>query len=181
MKASAVSIVIAAAIMAVVLLCLWPLLGQSWFYVKYTDIDLNSGDLRHQGRVCSLVVSTRIEESPLSREVRRLGIAVPANRVWTHAFEGRLVRGVCADYYYGRIFSYGRQLLMLLDLANAADEERRAVVERFITSLRTGNPLDTLDQTYLLMMEVDDKHGLNTFTPEFKAHVGELRDARKGQ
>lgn len=181
MKPRAAWITCAVAVLAVVLLCLWPLLGRSWFFVKYADIDLNSGDLRHQVRVCSLVVSTRIEESPLSREVRRLGIPVPANRAWRHAFEGRLVRGVCVDYWYGSVYVQIHTLLSLLDQTKTPDEERRVILTELMTSLQTGDPHVAREQTFILMGDIADKHGLDYFIPEFKAYVDKLRDSRKGR
>jgi hypothetical protein len=45
-------------------------------------IDINSGDVRHQTFFWCLPVSTRVVESPFSREVRRLHIPTLEGRAW---------------------------------------------------------------------------------------------------
>jgi hypothetical protein len=69
----------------VVLLLLMALLSWArpwWLYCVRTVIDVNSGDIARQTYVCGRQVREDIEESVFSREVRRLGIAVPKGRHW---------------------------------------------------------------------------------------------------
>jgi hypothetical protein len=164
------------------ILLLRPLLGEPWVFRRCTDIDLNSGGTRDVAYVFSLCVKNRIQESDLSREVRRLGIDVPGTRVWKRAFESYLVEGVYIDYSYGGVVATCGQLLRILDLTEASDQERRVALEMLLTSLRTGDPRQTQDQLHLLMDEIGGRHGLEVFdNPELKEHLKTLRKQREAQ
>jgi len=178
MKMSMTSAVCVGVIVAALLLCFWPLLDHPWLFEAYTDVDINSGDTRHQVRVFSLTVKTEVEESTLSREIRRLGIDVPPARAWKRDFESHLVNASHIDYAYGRTFAMCHQLLGILDQAKAPDEERRAILETLMKSLRKGDPRKTQDETFLLMAEVGERHDMQVFVPEFMNYITKLRDAR---
>jgi hypothetical protein len=156
-KATSLPIALSAGILLVLLLFLWPLLGQPWVFIKYTDVDLNSGDLRTQVRLCTLAVKTEIKPSNLSREVRRLGIDVPATHLWKHAFESRLVNRSYVDYSYGRVVVACNVLVDLLASANAPDEERRTVLKSLMASLQTGDSRRAYGQARSLMNEMGER------------------------
>jgi hypothetical protein len=135
--------------------------------VKQIDLDINSGDLRNRVYVCYLPVRSKITESTLSHEVRRLSVAVPANRVWRPAFVQRR-EPTHSDYLYGRLVSgVFDQLVTLLDETHTPDEERRVILDQFMKSLRLRHALDAQEEGYTLMASVADKHGLHIFDPEF--------------
>lgn len=182
-KTTPLSIVLlAGALLGLVLLLSWPLLGQPWIFCRGTDIDINSGDVRRAVHVLRLRVKGEIQESDLSREVRRFGIAVPGTRVWKRAFERPLVEGVHIDYSYGRVVATCRQLFCVFELTQASDQERRVALEKLMTSLRTGNPDQAQDQLLLLMEEIGERHGLEVFdNPELKEHLKTLRKQRDAQ
>jgi hypothetical protein len=48
-------------------------------------------------------------------------------------------------------------------------------------SLRTEDPRQAKEQTYLLIDEIEDKHGLDVLDPQFKEHLKELRKERQAQ
>jgi len=173
---------LAGALLGLVLLLSWPLLGQPWIFCRGTDIDINSGDTRHGVYVLSLCMKNEIQESDLSREVRRLGIAIPATRVWKRAFESHLVNQSHTDYSYGHVVATCDQLLCILDLTKASDQERRVALESLMTGLRTGNPHQAQDQLFLLMDEIGERHGLEVFdNPELKEYLKTLRKQREAQ
>ena len=51
-------------------------------YINHYDIDINSGDGRHQIYICSFRVKNQIHQTTFSQEVRRLGIPVSEKRIW---------------------------------------------------------------------------------------------------
>ncbi len=154
-------------------LCLLPLLGQPWVFIKSTDVDLNSGDLRTQVRVCTLAVKTEIKPSNLSREVRRLGIDVPATHLWKHAFGSCLVNRSYVDSSYGRVVSECTMLVDLLASANAPDEERRTVLKSLMASLQTGDSRQAYSQARSLMREFGERlnERLETLRKEREAQI----------
>ncbi len=157
MRATSPTAWMVGAFLLLLCLCLLPLLGHPWVFIKYTDVDLNSGDLRTQVRVCTLAVKTEIKPSNLSREVRRLGIDVPATHLWKHAFESRLVNRSYVDYSYGRVVSACGTLVDLLASANAPDEERRTVLKSLMASLQTGDSRQAYGQARSLMNEMGER------------------------
>lgn len=180
-KPKLVSIAVIIGVLAGLLLFFWPLLGHPWVFSRCTDVDINSGETRDAVYVLCLRVKNEIQESDLSREVHRLGIDIPAIRVWKCAFESYLVEGRYIDYSYGGVVATCSQLLSVLNQAKAPDEERRVALEMLMTSLRTGDPRQAEKQTYLLIDEIEDKHGLDVLDPQFKEHLKELRKERQAQ
>lgn len=150
-------------------LCVWPLLSQPWIFTRSADLDINSGKLRHQTHVFSVLVSEDTEESILSREVRRLGIQTPATPVWKRMIESYLMSSKHIDYTYGRLFAMSGQLLTVLDLVKASDDEGHSVIERLMSVLQSGDSGHADRQILLLMAEIGDRHDMEVLTPQAKS------------
>ncbi len=172
MEVRPASIVCIVVVLALSVLCSWLLLDQAWLYCAHTDIDINSGDTRYQVRIFSLLVTTEIRESALSREIRRLGIAVSPTRAWKRTSEARIVNASDSYYLYGSVIVQCLYLLNVLDHVNASDEERRVILCKLMTSLQTGDAQRAREQAFLLTREVGDKHGLDVFAPGGTAGTG---------
>ncbi|HUT45411.1 MAG TPA: hypothetical protein VMX36_03965 [Sedimentisphaerales bacterium] len=80
MRVRAKHIVLGVIIFAAVSLGTYPLLKHPRVFSICKDIDLNSGDVREQINACFLRIKDEVQTTPFSREVRRLGIAVPEER-----------------------------------------------------------------------------------------------------
>ena len=134
-----------------------------------THVDINSGDVR----------GATIAETPLSKEVRRLGIAVPAERKWMLMSSHN--DGTYVDSVYRFVPGVGAMLVRLLDETHTPDEERRVTLEKFMTNLRTEGPLQAQTQGYLLIQEIADKHGLHVFLPSFEKQLRRDQESRKNE
>jgi hypothetical protein len=135
------------------------------------DIDINSGDLRYHGD-SSAAAKTTISESRLSREVRRLGIPIPRPRNWQTLYLKASDSNIHVQFAYPEVVQAADMLLDLLAGVAETDDERRAVLERFMTSLRTQTPLVASTEGYILSLELADKYGLPSFLrPEFEADL----------
>ncbi len=145
---------LAAAVLLLLGLGIWPLLGQSWVFLRSTDLDINSGMLRHQVHVLSVRVRERKEESALSREVRRLGIVTAEMPLWKRTSESRLWRGIHVCYIYGGVLARATELVMSLELAEAPDDERREVLQRFMVALQSADPQHAEQQARLITDEI---------------------------
>jgi len=141
----------------VLALGVWLSPGRPWVFNFNTDIDINSGDFRDRVCVFCAPVKDRVYDSELSREVRRLGVGIPATRVWKRMGQK-----------YIRVLISCEELLNTLNEVKAPDEERRVVLERLMTSLRTEDADRASWQGRLLRNEVAGKRGLHVFTPEFE-------------
>jgi hypothetical protein len=162
MKTNTASKVIAATIVIAISLYALAQQGHSWVAVRYTDIDINSGDEREQLRICFVPVTHTIHQSRLSEEACRLGIPLHPRRMWRRAYEEPLVpAGVYVDYSYGFVISTYGLVLNLLEVARAPDMDRRATMERLMTALRTETAHDALTLAHDLLVEVDRKYDLN--------------------
>lgn len=139
--------------LVVVGLCLCLLSGARWVFLRATDMDINSGVLRHQVRVLSLPVAEE-EDSPLSREVRRLGIVTAEAPLWKRTSENRLWRGIHVCYIYGGVLARATELVMSLELAAAPDDERREVLQRFMVALQSADPQHAEQQARLITDEI---------------------------
>ncbi len=128
-------------------------------YIVCTEIDLNSGDVRDTRSFLDRRSRYEIYETNLSREVRRLGIPIPEKRHWVIIY--RPPSGGMEIYYaYEDLPRKARRLLRLLDEVNASDKERRAILERLMTSLRTERSV-SIHKADMLMREVRDRYGLD--------------------
>lgn len=120
-----------------------------------TMIDLNSGDVKGTRYRADGTTVYGVYESELSKEVRRLGIAIPQEREWRSlASFGSGGTGGHFDNRYREVLPMARRLLNRLDEVNAADEERRDVLEDFMTSLRAGNPLHAINAGRTMIIEI---------------------------
>jgi len=146
------------------------------------EIDINSGDVRGSRYRDDGSAHYGIYESELSKEVRRLGIPVPEQRDWwiIHGSSGGL-GGMHVDPVYGNLLPTARRLLDRLDEVNAPNDERRDVLERFMTSLRNDRPLAAIQKGRMLIVEVCDCHGLQSpFVPGYTERLWrELRNEQE--
>lgn len=142
-KGARLLLLIAGLVVAGLGLC--PLLGARWVFLRATDMDINSGVLRHQVRVLTLPVAEEKEDSRLSREVRRLGIVTPETPLW---------RGIHVCYIYGGVLARATELVMSLELAETPDDERREVLQRFMTALQSADPQHAEQQARLITDEI---------------------------
>lgn len=140
--------------LVVVGLCLCPLLGARWVFLRATDMDINSWVLRHQVRALTLPVAEEKEDSRLSREVRRLGIVTPETPLWKRTSEGRLWRGIHVCHIYGGVLARATELVMSLELAETPDDERQQVLQRFMTALQSADPQHAEQQARLITDEI---------------------------
>jgi len=132
-------------------------------------MDINSDDIRHCVFLrCpwmgDLPVRSTVHESVLAQEVQRLGITIPAKRIWR--LMDRHYNGVFEDGVYGLFVSgVPRYLFSILDKTQPPDEERRVILERFLTSLRTEEPHLVAEKGYILVLKIADQHGVDFFDP----------------
>ena len=152
MKSSVASVALITGIVAICVFCGCLLLGKAWVFSETVEIDINSGDTRHQIRVCSVKTKDEIEQSLLSREAARLAIDIPTTRQWKSG--GMRLIGGSRSAAYGITIGAGDQLVKLLVETNAPLAERRDVLERFLAILRTGTPHEIDRELYLLSEEV---------------------------
>lgn len=124
------------------------------------DIDINSGDFRGIRPTLDPARQYVIFESELSTEARRLGIPIPQERRWKGA--GRMSTGGVDVYFvYESLPAAMYALIRTLNEVQATDDERRDVLWKFMTSLRTDPPSDALSQAWTLRDEVSKRHGLD--------------------
>jgi hypothetical protein len=143
------------------------------------DLDLNSGAFRYQEDSTASSGKTTIVESPLSREVRRLGIKVPETRNWQPMYIEKHNGGLHADFIYPKVVQVANQLLRLLEKTGTADNERRLILEKFMMSLRTEDPSRVCTEGDLMALELADKYDLNVFfRPEYEAYLRGLRERK---
>ena len=155
-----------------VLWCAWWLRDLRPVVVRGNDMDINSGDIRHCVFLrCpwlgDMPVKSTVHESRLSQEARRLGLGIPSTRAWR--LMDRHYDGVFEDGVYGLCASGVPNLLLrILDETKTPDAERRAILEKFMTSLRTRSGFAAEEQGYVLIQELCDKHGLDIIDPMYR-------------
>ncbi len=177
-KLSAVVVVLGPVLLVVFVFGVWWLLGERWVFSSNGEMDINSGDLRERVCVFGVPVKNEVYESALSHEIRRLGVAIPATRVWKRTGQSCLVQRSSINFRYRHVLMGCDDLLDILDEVKAPDEERRAVLERLMTSVRTEDGDRARWQASLLKNDVAGKRGLHVFSPEFeetlkKVHAGQ--------
>lgn len=153
--------------LVMILLSTWLICGHPWTFSRRTDVDLSSGEFRYRVYFGRLPVKSRIIESPLSREIRRLNIRVPVIRVWKVAFvQSR--QELDPDCVYGMLVTnVCNKLISVFNQINPPDEERRAILTRFMTDLRAQHPLQVEEQGYILMAKLGEKYGVSVFAESF--------------
>lgn len=134
---------------AVLLLAALPLLNESWVYRVCTDLDVTSGDIARRSYVLGRMVGESTEETPFSKEVRRLGIATPGGRYWrrmlTQTFRG------ASHPYYGSLIGDCRMMIMVMDAVKMPDAERAALLKETLAIMQAKN----VDTTRLREMMTD--------------------------
>lgn len=129
----------------VVLLLLMALLSWArpwWLYCVRTVIDVNSGDIARQTYLCGRQINEDIQESAFSREVRRLGIAVPKGRHWRTVTAKTALRSETAGGPYGNLINECNLIMWFLDRFKVPDAERSAVVSETLTVLQAGDMIE---------------------------------------
>jgi hypothetical protein len=170
-----IAIVLSPIVLVVLAFCVWLLLGEPWVFSSNWEMDINSGDLRHQACIFCMPGNGRPYESPLSHEIRRLGIAIPATRVWKRIGQSCIVQRISINYVYRHVLLECDDLLDTLDEVEAPDEERRAVLESLMTSLRIETGDRAWWQACLLRNDVASKRSMRIFTPEFEEALKKMR------
>jgi hypothetical protein len=117
------------------------LLGFPRVFSINRDFDLNSGDERMYVYVCFLKIKDDIQVTPFSQEIRRLGIAVPKERKWmpTNTKVFMILHKKYIYYAYGGVPADCNFLIWLFDYGNVTDENRRMILQKFITVLQIGD------------------------------------------
>jgi hypothetical protein len=143
--------------------------------VQSADMDRNSGDIRKSMLTADGSSRYEIHESDLSKEVRRLGIPIPDQRDWVLIYSAPR-RGIYVTPRYSRFLPRTRELLDVLNGVKATDEERRAILEKLMTGLRTDKWYNYADVD-VLMLEVADRHGLaSPLGVEYTQRLRQLHD-----
>lgn len=133
--------VISIVVLLLFVVCVDYLLGFPRVFSINKEFDLNSGDERVYVYVCFLKIKDEIHATPFSQEVRRLGIAVPQERKWVGT-STKLLRFISKKYIY---YAYGAVptkcnfLIWLFDYGDIQDDNRRIILEKFVTILQTGD------------------------------------------
>ncbi|MBM4024079.1 MAG: hypothetical protein FJ280_01550 [Planctomycetes bacterium] len=180
-RLSRVMIVLSPVVLAMVVFCAWVLLGEPWVFSNNTDLDLHSGALRDQMFVFGVPVKSRVYESELSREIRRLGIAVPATRTWKRIGQANLVQRHSISSGYSRVLVRCDALLNTLGEVRAPDDERRVILQRLVTILQTQDPRSAGSQVRLRRDEVASQRGLRVLRPEFEEKLKTRRNQEQPQ
>lgn len=125
------------------------------------EIDLNSGDVRGWRYHADGTAHCGVYESALSKEARRLGISIPEQRDWFRVsggprtfFESEIKQAAMG------LLRGGSELVRQLDEVQARDEERRDVLERFMTSMRTEPPPVAIGRGRMLIAEIRKRHSV---------------------
>jgi hypothetical protein len=176
-KPSTLRVTLICVVVTALAFCVWLFLPQSWVLSSNDDVDVNSGDLRDGLSVFGVPLTSRVQESELSREVRRLGMAMPAEREWKHM--GRHFGGVYRDSSYGFMMGPCETLVVILEETNTLDEERRAILEKLMKMLRTEEPGHVREEAFLLTIEIADKHNLHVLNPSVEDYYRALLKDRQ--
>jgi hypothetical protein len=111
-----------------------------WVYSVQIDVDRNSGDLLYCTCILGRRVGERIEASPFSNEVRRVGISVPESRRWEHVGTKLLVGGSRPYRYFG-LMGDCTLLLRYLDELKMPDQERADILARALVSFQRADSI----------------------------------------
>ncbi len=130
---------------------------QPWIFEKRTAIDVHSGDVRTQIRVLGIECREQVRTSVFSREVRRLGIEIPEERMWTDMYYHSLMGRVFASRYAPALH-HSVLIVDLLDRMKASDEDRRIIVERVLRHLRQGQ-FDEIYEQFGALVKGRGKNG----------------------
>lgn len=120
------------------------LIGVPFVYNKSTDIDINSGDIRIRTVVFSFIKSEKIEQTPFSKEVRRLGIPIDENRSWKYGSSYILTIGGHSQSWISYLIC--ETIVKMFNDIDMPDDERKAILQKVLMSLQTGNHDDIVYQ-----------------------------------
>ena len=76
-----------------------------------------------------------------------------------------------AIYFYGRLFYIGKSLVRLFTETNTPDEDRREVLNEFMTGLRTKDMVAAQVEGYALLDKVAARRGLSVSVPELEGCI----------
>jgi hypothetical protein len=124
----------------------------------HRDLDINSGDVSRLVFILHMQVGARIDETPFSREVRRLGIHTEDTRAW-RPMSVRTLTSYCWKRYDGAINDCNF-LVQMLALMKMADEERSAILEKALSNLQTASLDDTDRLIYSIGERLREAYGL---------------------
>ena len=129
-----------------------------YLYTKHSYFDLNSFDFRYEKYIFSLKVGDKINESTFSKELHRLDINVPDERVWKYmsgvSYILPLFPVLYADGDWTIIHNLQR-LFLLFEINEISDNERIAIIEEILPNIKDKKGL-MLDKTF---EEITNKHG----------------------
>lgn len=126
-------------------------------YINHYEIDINSGDTRHQIYLGSFLVKNQIRQNPFSQEVHRLGIPVSEKRVWKNFSTGTLtIRCIYSDYV--RTYNQNAILINTLDAAKTPDQDRIVIMQRALTILKIEDWHNRNQEMDELMKTVIEKY-----------------------
>jgi hypothetical protein len=148
-------------------------------------MDINSGDFRYQEYCGDRLVRSEIRESALSKEARRLGISLPAERKWQPMHRNRPGNWVHGPTYedcaYGFLMGVCNDLVRILNEANTPDDERRVVLGKFLTMLRTEDSNRMWHEGWYLVLDIGDKYGMHIYTAQFEEELRKMRSEEQSQ
>jgi hypothetical protein len=147
-------------------------------FESHFEVDVTTGAYRRNWYPGD-PATERIVSSPLSKEVRRLGLETPVARVWKPALN-RYSRPRETDFGYTDAVRVGDQLVGYFQIVQASDDERRAILAEFLQAMRTQTPACIMDQGYILIEKLLGQHGqhiLDFYPPAFIDYRATLRAA----
>ena len=131
--------VISLVVLLLLVVCVDFLLGFPRVFSINRDFDLNSGDERVYIYACFLKIKDKIQTTPFSREIRRLGIDIPQERRWiiTHTKVFMILHDKYICPVYGGVPTECNFLIWLFDHGNVSDKNRRITLQEIITILQS--------------------------------------------
>jgi hypothetical protein len=134
------------------------LTGQDLYRIKIS-YDLNSGDYRYKKYIYTIKIEDKIMMSEFSKELRRLNIDIPDERIWksqsgfsvTPLFSGRYSDGNFI------ISNNLRHLIFLLEDNKIPDNERISIIKEILVNIKE-NDMVKLERGY---KEILNKNGLD--------------------
>ena len=144
---------------ALLLIGIFILLVHPRVFITNTYMDVNSGDVRAVTTLRGLRIWDNVRTTPFSREVRRLGIAVPKDRVWRLArTEQAMLMGT---HSHARLDPVRHDLGLLMEIfiiGNVPDQERLVILESILESLKNKRPASEIrDQIKAVEEKVFDE------------------------
>jgi len=135
-------------------------------YWRYTQIDRYSGDITSLTYLCGVPIRRNIRESALSSEARRLGMDLPHARKWLrHSQDPNAPSSRVESFGLGeQVWEECDHLVLRLAQTGTPDEERRAILEKILTSLRTERLSDTEWRAVMMIADIDEKNRLRERT-----------------